>query len=394
MKTNAGSLSTIVAGVLVLITMVIGILIGITALSMVTTLGSVTANHVKEVGVESAMYSGLIIQGNELLSTKGSITIIGAITPEGFTWINKTTQLYMTNSSEPELLLTNAGPVLLDPVQIDAGDQATLTNPVANYLWHWVDAVVTTAQGQKQYSGVIVSLGNGYYLLSVDPNYVVGPLTGTNAYITKDLGIGAWGCEAMYGFISPGNGWETICPSPPGGPITTSVYGGYWPQIEITSVNSTAIELTITFLQGTSFIRVPQYFSLYVLSQGNPGWLNVVCQGQHLLTQIPNPNPPYNPLPAPNNCTFDMAWIHYQYQQGSACYNGGWIWCTLTNSVTYNVIMNLNAQSTGSYYLVMIVTYPPGNPSQWFAWNITGTKLGYPTWLDTPGQPANVLTPP
>jgi hypothetical protein len=79
MKTNAGSLSTIVAGVLVLITMVIGILIGVTALSMVTTLGSVTANHVKEVGVESAMYSGLIIQGNELLSTKGSITIIGAI---------------------------------------------------------------------------------------------------------------------------------------------------------------------------------------------------------------------------------------------------------------------------------------------------------------------------
>jgi len=100
MKTNAGSLSTIVAGVLVLITMVIGILIGVTALSMVTTLGSVTANHVKEVGVESAMYSGLIIQGNELLSTKGSITIIGAITPEGFTWINKTTQLYMTNSSD------------------------------------------------------------------------------------------------------------------------------------------------------------------------------------------------------------------------------------------------------------------------------------------------------
>jgi len=91
MTGSKGSLSTIVAGVLVLMALIIRILIGATALSMVTTLGSVTANHVKEVGVESAMYSGLITRGNELISTRGPVTIIGAVTPKGFTWINKTT---------------------------------------------------------------------------------------------------------------------------------------------------------------------------------------------------------------------------------------------------------------------------------------------------------------
>jgi hypothetical protein len=60
MTGSKGSLSTIVAGVLVLMALIIRILIGATALSMVTTLGSVTANHVREVGVESAMYSGLV----------------------------------------------------------------------------------------------------------------------------------------------------------------------------------------------------------------------------------------------------------------------------------------------------------------------------------------------
>jgi hypothetical protein len=93
-----------------------------------------------------------------------------------------------------------------------------------------------------------------------------------------------------------------------------------------------------------------------------------------------------------------MAWIHYQYQQGSACYNGGWIWCTLPNTVTYNIIMNMNAPVPNNYYLIMIIQYPtyfgmPVYGDTAFAWNITGTSVQYPTWLYPPSPPANVLTP-
>jgi hypothetical protein len=390
---SRGSLSTIVAGVLVLAALIIGVLISVTALSMITTLGSVTANHVREVGVESAMYSGLVTRGNELISTRGPITIIGAVTPRGFTWINKTMQYYVANTTEPELLLTSVGPVLLDPTQTDTNNWAAPANPLSNYLWHWVTAVVTTSQGQGQYSGVVINIGSDYYLLHINPNYLVGPLTGDNAYVTQDYGAGAWGCQQMY-WNHYYAGSSTTCPSPPpGGPITTTVYSGYWPRVSVARLNNTAIELSITFLNGTSFIRAPQYFTLYVLSQDNPAWLSPTCSGQHLITQVPNFNPPYNPLPAPNKCTFDMAWIHYPYQQGTACYNNGWIWCTLPNTITYSIIMNMNAPVPSKYYLVMVINYPPGNPSQWFTWNITGISTQYPTWLDTPGQPANVLTP-
>jgi hypothetical protein len=246
-----------------------------------------------------------------------------------------------------------------------------------------VTAVVTTKQGQNTYSGLVEPYGSSYYIVHINPNYLVGPLTSTNAYVIKDYGVGVYGCDAVGG----------CPPTPPGGPVTTNNYAGYWPQVSVTDINSTTVDLTITFLKGTSFIRAPQYFVLYVLSQDNPEWPNVVCQGQHLLTQIPNPNPPYNPLPAPNNCTFDMAWIQYPYQQGSACYNGGWIWCTLPSTITYNITMNMNAPVPSNYYLIMIIQYPPGFYNIDFAWNITGTDVQYPTWLYPPSPPANVLTP-
>jgi len=387
-----GSLSTIVAGVLVLMALIIGVLIGATALSMVTTLGSITANHVREVGVESAMYSGLVTQGNELISTRGPITIIGAVTPKGFTWINKTTQYYVANTTEPELLLTSVGPVLLDPTQTNTNNWATPAT-LSNYLWHWVVAVVTTKQGQNTYSGLVEPYGSSYYIVHINPNYLVGPLTGTNAYVTKDYGVGVYGCNAVGG----------CPPTPPGGPVATNNYAGYWPQVSVTKINSTAVELTITFLNGTSFIRTPWYFTLYVLSQDNPTWLNPTCSGQHLTTQIPNTAPPYNPLPAPNNCTFDMRWIRYPWQQGDECYiktswTAGYIWCTLPNNVTYNITMNMNAPVPSNYYLIMIIQYPTyfgmvayGDTA--FAWNITGTSPNYPTWLYPPSPPANVLTP-
>jgi hypothetical protein len=147
----------------------------------------------------------------------------------------------------------------------------------------------------------------------------------------------------------------------------------------VAKINSTAVELTITFLKGTSFIRAPQYFTLYVLSQDNPTWLNPYCTGQHVIS--------------PNKCTFDMTWIQYPYQQGPACYNGGWIWCTLPNTIVYNITMNLNTQTPGNYYLVMVIQYPPGFYNIDFVWNITGTNPNYPTWLYPPSPLANVLTP-
>jgi len=364
-----GSLSTIVAGALVLITLITGLFIGVTVLSMVTTLGSITANHVREVGVESAIYSGLVTQGNELISTRGPVTIIGAVTPRGFTWINKTTQYYVANTTEPELLLTNVGPVLLDPTQTNTNNWAAPANPLGNYLWHWVVAVVTTNQGQNAYSGLVEPYGSSCYLVHINPNYLVGPLTSTNTYVTNDYGAGVYGCDAVGG----------CPPTPPGGPVTTNNYAGYWPQVSIIRVNGTTIELSITLLKGTSFIRAPQYFSLYVLSQDNPTWLNPYCTGQHVIS--------------PNNCTFDMTWIQYLYQQGDYCFNGGWIWCTLPNNVTYNITMNMNAPVPSNYYLVMVIQYPPGFYNIDFAWNITGTNPNYPTWLYPPSPPANVLTP-
>jgi hypothetical protein len=261
--------------------------------------------------------------------------------------------------------------------------QASGSNLWDNYLWHWVTAVVTTSQGQNTYSGLVEPYGSACYLVHINSNYLVGQLTSTNAYVTKDYGVGVYGCDAVGG----------CPPTPPGGPVSTSNYAGYWPVVSVASINSTTVGLTITLLQGTSFIRTPEYFVLYVLSEVNPEWPNVMCQGQHWESTIPNPNPPYTPLPAPNNCTFDMTWIHYPYQQGTACYNGGYIWCTLPNNVTYNITMNMNTQVPSKYYLIMIIYYPPGYGTVDFVWNITGTNINYPMWLYPPQPPANVTTP-
>lgn len=380
---SRGSLSTILAGVLVLIALLMGIGIAVEVMSMIITLEGIAANHVNTVGEAAATYSGLVTQGGALISTKGPVTIIGAVAPSGFEVINSTTYEYVSKSTEPELLLTSVGPVILDPAQTDAGNPALGANPISYYLYHWVSAVITTGQNQQnQYPGVIITLGNNYYLLHIDPNYIVGPLNGLNTYITKDYGIGQWGCINIYGGIGV-NGAYTTCPAPPPGPIDTTVYNGYWPQVTINPINSTAIGISITFLNGTSFIRQPQYFTLYVLSQDSATWLNPTCNGAHLTAQ----------------CAFDMTWIQFPGLQGNTCYyvynqyNKFFIWCTLPQPITYNIVMNMNQQVPGGYYLVMVITYPQGFPSQWFVWNITGTTQSYPTWLDAPGQPATVEVP-
>ncbi len=288
--------------------------------------------------------------------------MIGAVTPNGFEAVNLTTYDYVNNGTEPELLLTNVGPVMLDPTQPVTNNPTPGTNPISYYLYHWVSAVITTGQNQQsQYPGVIITLGNNYYLLHIDPNYIVGPLNSLNTYITKDYGIGQWGCQALYGGMGVGGSWTT-CPAPPPGPISTAVYSGYWPQVEINPINNTAIGIDITFPKGTGFIRQPQYFTLYVLSQDSAAWLSPTCQGTHIVTQ----------------CTFDMTWIQYPNQQGIACYNHGWTWCTLPQPVTYSIVINMNQELPNRYYLIMVITYPQGYPSQWFIWNITGTTQNYP----------------
>ncbi|WP_243670324.1 hypothetical protein [Vulcanisaeta sp. JCM 16161] len=67
---SRGSLSTILAGILVLIALLMGIGIAIEVMSAVITLENLAVNHVNTVGRAAATYSGLIIQGDTLLSTK------------------------------------------------------------------------------------------------------------------------------------------------------------------------------------------------------------------------------------------------------------------------------------------------------------------------------------
>ncbi|MGC9152630.1 MAG: hypothetical protein ACP5GY_02720, partial [Vulcanisaeta sp.] len=193
---SRGSLSTILAGVLVLMALFMGIAMALEVISTGITLGQLTASHIRTVGEEAAKYSGLIVQGGTVVSTKGPITVIGAVTPSGFQWVNETTYTFTANTTEPELLLTNVGPVMLDPERQFVGNAGLADNGmniVSNYLNHWVEAVVVTGQETQQvFSGVIVMIGNELYLLHIskdnEQNYIVGPLMGSNTYVIHDYG--------------------------------------------------------------------------------------------------------------------------------------------------------------------------------------------------------------
>ncbi len=134
------------------------------------------------------------------------MTIIGVITPSGFELINETTYKYTSSAAGPELLLTNVGPVMLDPTQQSMSGAGQGINIINNYINHWVEAVIATRQGNEQlFSGVIIMINDEPYLLHISrdngpPNYIVGPLTDGNTYIVRDYGIGQYGCEALYSF--------------------------------------------------------------------------------------------------------------------------------------------------------------------------------------------------
>lgn len=300
------------------------------------------------------------------------MTVIGAVTPGGFKAMNMTTYEYVNNGTEPELLLTNVGPVLLDPTQQSVSDARLVSggmNIISNYLNHWVEAVVVTGQGSEQlFSGVVVMINDEFYLLHIsrdnDPSYIVGPLMGSNAYVIHDYGIGQYGCEALYSFPwkwfvnePPSN---TTCPAPPPGPVTTLLYQGYWPELSIILINTTAIKIEVTFKEGTRFSAMPQYFTLSFLDQGSARWLSPTCVGAGEY----------------RGCSFTM----------------GAMYSTLQQNLNYSIVVNFGREAPRNYYLIMTITYVDGLPNEWFVWNITNySVVNYPMWLDAGGPPANVL---
>jgi len=397
-----GSLSTIVAGVLVLMALIIGILIGATALSMMTTLGSVTANHVREVGVESAMYSGLVTQGNELISTRGPITIIGAVTPRGFTWINKTTQYYVANTTEPELLLTNVGPVLLDPVEMNINNAPgqDLAEQAATYLYHWVTLGVNginfPAGGLVHaYVGAIIRLGGNYYLLSmgwggfpattntkqvipigaIGVPFLIGPLNNTNSVILGDYGYGHAGCAYVYPLNCP--------PTPPGG---SNLY--FRGPIPIVTLNQGNIAITIP--QGTQFTNLgphPDYPTeavVYLLTQD--------AQFYEYLVVF---NISGTVIYCPNIWTCDTTnvsgkIIYYPYKPQSN-YQIVPISVESNGTLAKPVTINLPQPPTNNYYVILVIWANNSEFPAWFAWHIANNTVNWPRWLSS--QTTNIIEP-
>jgi len=381
---SRGSLSTIVAGVLVLMALIIGVLISATALSMMTTLGSITANHVREVGVESAMYSGLVTQGNELISTRGPITIIGAVTPRGFTWVNETTQYYVVNTTEPELLLTNVGPVLLDPVEMNINNAPgqDLTEQAATYLYHWVAVGVNginyPAGGPTHaYVGAIIRLGGNYYLLSmgwggfsaitntkqvipigtIGVPFLIGPLNNTNSVILGDYGYGHAGCTYVYPLNCP--------PTPPGG--SNDYFNGSIPTVTLNQGN-----IAITIPQGNQFTNLgphPDYPTeavVYLLTQDAQFY-------EYLVIFNVSGKITYYPYKPQNN---------YQIVPISVESSGA-----LSEPVT----INLPQPPTNNYYIILVVWANNSEFPAWFAWHIVNNTVNWPQWLSN--QTTNIIKP-
>jgi len=381
---SRGSLSTILAGVFVLMALIIGVFIGTTALSMVTTLGSITANHVREVGVESAMYSGLITQGNELISTRGPITIIGAVTPKGFTWVNETTQYYVANTTEPELLLTSVGPVLLDPVEMNINNPPgqDLAEQAAAYLYHWVAVGVNglnfPAYGATQgYVGVIIELGGNYYLLSmgwggfpaitnmkqINPigaigvPFLIGPLNNTNSVILGDYGYGHAGCAYVYPLNCP--------PTPPGG--SNDYFRGPIPTVTLNQGN-----IAITIPQGDQFTNLgphPDYPTeavVYLFTQDAQFYeYLVVFNVSGVITYYP-----YKPQG------------NYQILPINVESNG---------ALNEPIMIDIPQLSTNDYYIILVVWANNSEFPAWFAWHIVNNTVNWPQWLSN--QITNIIEP-
>ena len=385
-----------------LMALIIGILIGATALSMMTTLGSVTANHVREVGVESAIYSGLVTQDNELISTRGPITIIGAVTPRGFTWINKTTQYYVTNTTEPELLLTSVGPVLLDPVEMNINNAPgqDLAEQAAAYLYQWV-AVYTNGLGFSAYEityayvGVIIELGGNYYLLSMGSEgaapitnvkqviplgaigvpFLVGPLNNTNFVILGDYGYGHVGCAYVYPYNCP--------PTPPGG--SNDYFSGSIPTVALNQGN-----IAITIPQGDQFTDLgphPDYPTeavVYLLTQDAQFYeYLVVFSISGTVMYCPN-------LWTCYSTNVNGAITYYPYKPQSN-YQIVPISVESSGALSEPVTINVPQPPTNNYYIILVVWANNSEFPAWFAWHIVNNTVNWPQWLSS--QTTNIIEP-
>ncbi|WP_069808306.1 hypothetical protein [Vulcanisaeta thermophila] len=361
---SKGSLSTIMAGILVLMALGMALVMTLSLYSLILSLSQAAATHVQRTGEVESLYSGIVMSNGQLMSTKGPITIIAAITNRGLEWINETTTTYTPQDSNPVLLLTNAGPILIDPQTSNYNDYY-----LSNYLYHWVS--ITTLNGTSpggNYGGIILQAPSGtYYLLHIDPNYVVDPLTNGNFYVTKDYGAGAQACINYYNYatFNPYVPQGSSCPAPVPGPLSigwwplysSSFYYGYWPSITVTPVNSTAFIYTIDFYNGTFHVPVEYvYFNVLSLSSTLPHWANIQCAA------VLN-NGSLVPL---TNCQYPWKY---------------------TSNNTIKVV--INHVPNGEYYLIMVIRFDlaSGQKTGWFIWDINGLKAQPPNWLTISAPP-------
>lgn len=397
-----------------LIALLMGIGIAITVLSTVITLENMAANHVNTVGRAAATYSGLITQGNTLISTKGPVTIIGEVTPSAFTLINLTSYEYVSNNTEPVLLLTNVGPVMLDPQTSNALDAADTANNAyyGPYLYHWVEISVnaTYAYGAAlnyvgasdtnylSFAGIIINLSNGYYLLSLGPDpinlnplygeswsyflsqtpgipFLVGPLTTLNSRISGDAGPGIIGCTILY---------QNICPPPPPSG-NNEIFEGNWP-----SISTSGNELSITIPSNTAlYSSLPTAIGIFELTSNAEFTYSEVYYIKNLnTTNWPTWNGNTGYLTLPMNVT------------------------TINNTpatVITNPVTITAPQQPNNYYLIMIIWVkyctvylgsPPNfqnckndilTPAVFFTWQVNNGNPQPAPWLTQ--QYVNIIKP-
>ena len=383
MSRNKGSLSTILAGVLVLIALLMGIGIAITVLSTIITLENMAANHVNTVGRAAATYSGLITQGNILISTKGPVTIIGEVTPSGFRVINLTSYEYASNGTGPELLLTNVGPIMLDPTQQTSNDAPQTPNQVSAYLYHWVAIVVNepnyatpvanpyepNAQNVP-YTGAVINLTNGYYIISLGwpytsgtfsnsyvtrawppigpPGipYIVGPLNNTNSYVLADYGYGHYACTYIYPDQCP--------PLPPGG--SNFLYTGNDPTV---AMSQGTIQITIP--NGTQYYEPPTEIVIYILDANTAQFTN-----EYLIIINNNGKIIYYPFKPTVN-----------YQIINTTITGGEFAKQLTP-----IQITIPAPTSNNYYIIMTIWEDNVQAPPWFTWHVINNQVKWPAWLN------------
>jgi len=250
-----GSLSTILAGFLILAALLSVLMIIAGSMNFLLNLNHDLSRYMVSIGDTEARYAGLIMRGYLVESTRGPVTFVGLVLPNGdYLAINITG--YSLSLGSGGLLLTDAGPILVDPVAESSPNSYLLPN-------HWVRLSTVSSGwyglGWYWFDGVILNLTGNYFLLSPPGSYsssiwggsiqwsgyfkkftLLGPISVGTSHVDVDHGLGYFGC-----YNTP----MLYCPPPPSGvstPIPQEPFSG---NMSITVVNSTTVML---------IIRVPQ----------------------------------------------------------------------------------------------------------------------------------------